>query len=196
MLRGAKSLLSSPHLLGVESEFWVGPIKASDNLPIIHTLLTEFGFYLFDINIGRYPRRVFPRGFLELDDKTRTLIISQPHRYGQILTGDVVYLRDPVWELENGVERFCWDDATVLKMGMIYELYQLYDCSVELLHAYKRYFTSALEFDKLFDLLTPEIKGAGKMKYREYVNASMKLPWSELNIFQPHWIKESQVHHQ
>lgn len=187
VLKGALNQLRGPHVLGVESEFWTGPIKKIDNLSIIHDLLTHLGFYLFDINIGRYARRSFPRGFMTVDKRSGLPGTIHPQKCGQILTGDVVYLRDPLWEITQGVHRFIWNDVNVLKMAILYELYMLNDCAVELLQAYRAHFSSNLDFEKLYDLLTPEMDGVRRLGYREYVDASKALPWQEKKIFEPLW---------
>ncbi len=187
VLKGAMNQLRGRHLLGVESEFWTGPIKANDNLSLIHDLLTNLGFYLFDLNIGRYARRTFPRGLLQFDRKSGVASTIHPANKGQILTGDVVYLRDPVWELIQGVERFLWTDINVLKMAIIYELYQLNDCAIELLQTYQTRFASTLNFERLYNLLTPEIDGARNLGYREYIAASESLPWQEKQTFERYW---------
>lgn len=187
VLKGAMNQLRGRHLLGVESEFWTGPIKVKDNFAAIHELLTQMGFYLFDINIGRYTRRSFPRGFLQLDRKSGVASAVHPADKGQILTGDVVYLRDPVWELFQGIDRFVWTDINVLKMATIYELYELNDCAVELLQTYQGHFASSLDFDRLFNLLTPDIEGARSLGYREYIAASESLPWQERHTFERYW---------
>jgi FkbM family methyltransferase len=187
VLKGALNQLRGPYMLGVESEFWTGPIKNSDNLSIIHDLLTHLGFYLFDINIGRYTRRSFPRGYMTVDKRSGQSRTIHPQNCGQILTGDVVYLRDPVWEITQGVHRFIWNDVNVLKMAILYELYMLSDCAVELLQAYQANFSSNLDFEKLYDLLVPDMDGVRRLGYREYVAASKALPWQEKNVFKPYW---------
>ncbi|HBL24177.1 MAG TPA: hypothetical protein DDZ40_08685 [Deltaproteobacteria bacterium] len=185
VLNGAKACLSQ--VLGVETELNIGPTRNPDNLSGIDALLRGQGLHLFDIDIARYPRKALPRGYLSYE--MNGFRIDFPQRYGQIGTGDAVYLRDPVFERDNGLGSFEWTQANILKMAMLYELYMLNDCAIELLQEYRSNFSSSLPFDHFFDLLTPLINGFGKIGYKDYVRLSNSLPWFEMEGYKRGWIK-------
>lgn len=166
VLAGARQLLANNSLLGVESEIWLGPIKNGDNLSRIDMIMRGSRFHLFDLVMRRYPRRSFPHGFLASRGPYRK---SNSEQLGQPLTGDILYLRDPVWELEKGLSGFDWTDSTVVKMALIFSIYDLPDCAIELLTTYSDNFNSKLPFELMFDALTPVAPSGRRLKYRQYL---------------------------
>ncbi|OQX04624.1 MAG: hypothetical protein BWK80_53385 [Desulfobacteraceae bacterium IS3] len=185
VLKGAQGCLSN--MLGVETELNIGPVRDPDNFSNIDTLLRKYGFHLFDMNIARYPRKTLPRGYLSYEGSS--FKIDSPQKYGQILTGDAVYLRDPVFERKNGLKYFEWNDVNVLKMALLYELYMLQDCAIELLLEYQSNFSSDLPFSHFYELLTPLVNGFGRVSYKDYIHVSNSLPWAEMEMYKRHWIK-------
>ncbi len=139
------------------------------------------------MNIARYPRKTLPRGYLSYEGSS--FKIDSPQKYGQILTGDAVYLRDPVFERKNGLKYFEWNDVNVLKMALLYELYMLQDCAIELLQEYQSNFSSDLPFSHFYELLTPLVNGFGRVSYKDYIHVSNSLPWPEMEMYKRHWIK-------
>jgi len=176
VLKGAQEGLSN--VLGVATELNIGPLKDPDNFSNIDKLLRSYGFHLFDIDIARYPRKALPRGYLSFEGNSCK--IDYPSKYGQILSGDAVYLRDPIFERNNGLKYFAWNDMNVLKMAMLYELYMLQDCAIELLQEYQSNFSSDLPFNHFYDLLTPLIDRIGRVSYNDYIHVSNSLYWHEL----------------
>lgn len=171
VLKGAQGCLAN--VLGIETELNIGPLRDPDNFSHIDILLRKYGFHLFDINIERYSRRTLPRGYLSYEGNN--FKIDSPQKYGQILTGDAVYLRDPIFERRNGLKYFEWNDVNVLKMASLYELYMLQDCAIELLQEYQSNFSSDLPFNHFYELLTPLINGFGKVGYNDYIHVSNSL---------------------
>lgn len=172
VLAGAKRLLTEGEVLGVEYEIWLGPVKhRPDRQALIDTLLRESRLHLFDFDLRRFARKTFPDGFIP--DRADVLKFGAARavreRYGQPLTGDAVYLRDPVWEWQQGNGGFRWDDETVLKMALIYSIYDLPDCAIELVQHYANHFPSQLPFDKIYDALTPPGPGGRRIGYRDYL---------------------------
>ena len=188
VLSGATQVLKKMNVLGVESEICLGPIKDPDNWTAIDGILRGNGFFLFDITTRKYPRKTFPRGFLNDGAADGTGYHLHSSKYGQVLGGDVVYLKDPVWELENGDGQFEWTDANVMKMAIIYKTYALYDCAIELLQVYGRKFQTALPIDLLCDFLTPWYRGE-KLGYEEYLERCRSLPWDEMEHYRKRWVK-------
>lgn len=185
VLKGAEQCLSK--ILGIETELNIGPVRDPDNFSNIDQLLRRYGFHLFDLNIARYPRKTLPRGYLSHEGNA--FKIDSPQKYGQILTGDAVYLRDPIFERNNGLNYFEWNDVNVLKMAVLYELYMLQDCAIELLQEYQSNFSSALPFDHFYELLTPLINGFGRVTYKDYIHISNSLYWTEMEGYKRQWIK-------
>ncbi len=134
ILDGAQALLKSPQLFGVKSEVWFGPIKKAELFAEIDVLLRANGFHLFDITVSRYPRNTFDRGYLTFDKDGHPAGLDS-HLHGQVLTGDVLYLKDPVFDYKNGGGAFTWNDENVLAMSSIFYAYNLFDCAVELLES-------------------------------------------------------------
>lgn len=187
VLMGAKDLFEKSNVLGVEVELWFGPLKDPDSFSFIDKLLRKHGFFLYDISVRRYPRISFPRGYLvrKAFNIYKTL---DSKLFGQVLTGDAVYLRDPVWEMQNCTNKFVWNDEIVLKMTLIYEVFCLYDCAIELLTEYQNNFNSNLPFKDLIDSLTPKISHYKQLKYNDYLKQANKLPWREMNMYKKHWV--------
>ena len=172
VLAGARDLLAAGGVLGVEYEVWVGPIKhRADRQARIDELLRESRLHLFDLTMRRYPRKTFPDGFIpdaaDLHKHNYRRAVNE--RYGQHLTGDAVYLRDPVWEHGKGITGFRWDDDTVVRMALIYSLYDLPDCAIELVQHYARHFESRLPLAEIEDALTPPGPGGRRLSYRDYL---------------------------
>lgn len=176
VLAGAKRLLDSGAVLGVECEVWFGPIKNPESFARIDALLRASRLHLFDIAVRRYARRTFPDGFVPQPDEARRFGYGRAslERYGQPLTGDVVYLRDPVWELETGVPGFDWSDATVLTMALVFSIYDLPDCAIELVESYRKHFPSGLPFDAIRDALTPPGPDGERMRYPDYLELTAR----------------------
>lgn len=186
VLKGAQKILEDYNVLGIKSEIWLGPVKDPNSFAEIDHLLRKNRFHLFDIEMRRYPRNTFPRGYLVQNRLTRQIRLDST-KYGQVLTGDVIYLRDPVWELRDNMNRFRWSDQNVLKMALIYELYRLYDCAVEILNEYEKNFNSALPFQVLCDALTPKINFFKKPRYDDYIRMSKTKYFREMETYKKAW---------
>jgi|GEM_PF-1477616 len=186
VLKGCSNTLGHHDLLGVETELWFGPLKDPDSMAGIDTLLRSKGYHLFDLKVRKYPRRTFPRGFMRYHIFNGFRKFDS-ELYGQILTGDAIYLRDPVWELKCGKSHFTWDDRSVLKMALVYESCQLPDCAIELLKTYQRHFDSALPFQTLYDALTPWVNPYKRFSYNDYLARTRRYRWKEMEDFSQHW---------
>lgn len=100
----------------------------------IDQVLRSWNFKLFDIGVGRFLRRTSSSDW-------------RPTTFGQVIAGHVLYFRDAVEELRQQRAKNFWSDLRILKLASLFEIYNLADCSVELIQAAKK-----LGFLKNFDL--------------------------------------------
>ena len=171
ILEGATNLLSSRSLFAVKSEVWLGPIKDENEFSQMDTLLRKFNFQLFDMQFCRYPRNSLPNGVITGQKKMK----SDGNTLGQFLTGDVIYIKDPIYLLNKNLDLFDWTDTNVLKLALIYNVYNCPDASLELLIFYENNYASNLDFNELKNFFTPKLPNGSKVKYYEYLDLSKKL---------------------
>ena len=162
VLRGAKGSLESRQVIGVLSELWWDPhIKNQPSFAEMDIFLREAGFFLFDIVTHRYPRSTLPIGHLVLSKIEGTLHVSAPkwNEHGQILTGDALYLRDPIVDLSGpNPSPFKWDDVSILKMIALLDMFNYSDAAIELAGFYRSRFVVPVDVDALLDLLVPVLE--------------------------------------
>jgi len=175
ILKGSTGLLQKT-VLGLSIE--VGFMQLHHDQPLfsdIDVFLRDLGFALFDITYYRYSRKSLP-------EPRWAGQVAIPSKQGQVIWGQVLYLRDGVSEL-NYTNRLQegWDDVRVLKLASIMEIFCLPDCAIELLQMAQQ--TGRLQkcnIHHLIDLLVPPIKdqalitsGLSKgqtISYEEYMN--------------------------
>lgn len=92
-------------------------------------------------------------------------------RYGQALTGDALYFRDPVTDRIAGRTSIAWDSASLLRLCTLFDLLNYGDCAIELLQDFRQHKILDFDFDveEVIDALTPEVmvgpdKGAWAMR--------------------------------
>jgi len=166
VLEGARKIVQEYNLLGVETEFWLGPIKENlphGNLNSIFSFFNDSTFQMFDISYRRYARRSLGNGPIYQGHCDNSI-------QGQILTGDILFLRDPINEMEQGNTNFTWNDETVLKLACLYEISMLNDCALELLDYYKANFPTTLPVDELADILVPPVAVTLNLKRQQYLS--------------------------
>jgi FkbM family methyltransferase len=167
VLRGGSSMLQDKRVLGIKTEFWWDPIlRGQPSFAELDLFVRSNGFYLFDLemhNYQAYMRTSLPAGRLLADSKNwrGALQNIRPDRtrYGQALTGDALYFRDPVSDGIAGRSSITWDSASVLRLCALFDLFDYGDCAIEILQDIQRHKSVALDFDvdKVIDALTPEI---------------------------------------
>ena len=119
VLQGARRTLNNCSSLGLLVEVWWDPrLKNQPAFSDLDSFIREQGFTFFDIECQRYPRNTLPVGNLKLSppsipsrnpirrwvSKLKGSIEGNPRyssdppycKYGQMLTGDALYFRDPV----------------------------------------------------------------------------------------------------
>lgn len=156
ILSGMSNSLSSKKILGVLTELWfegVTKLGQGYGFTAQNDLLQSFGFQLFDIEVSRYPRTSMPVGKLSLQKNTNgsnDISVTAPtlrKHYGQVLTGDILYFRDPILDFKNdpkNAEKF-WDDESILRLIVLLELYNYHDVALEILSFFKDKFPRILK---------------------------------------------------
>ena len=182
ILEGAKGLLNTKTLLGIKSEVWLGPIKDATAFSRIDTLLRSHHFHLFDFEFRRYTRNSLPSGAISEENPYK----CTSDRFGQFLTGDVIYIKDPICSLNENLEIFEWNDTNVVKLAMIYYIYNCPDCALELIIFYKDNYTSELDLNQLKNIFTPLLPSGKKLTYNNYCKLS-KENGEDLNFFRKLW---------
>ena len=164
ILRGARESLGSRRVLGLLVEVWWDPrLKGQPSFAETDTFIREQGFTLFDLECQRYPRNSLPVGPITRSSRfgrfAAKLSFPTPYRhYGQLLTGDALYFRDPVWDLREG-GTFQWDDQTILRLVGLLDLYGYPDFAIEILDFYRERFAQPMDVDALIDALVPPLDG-------------------------------------
>ena len=172
ILRGGRDSLGARRVLGLLVEVWWDPrLKGQPSFAEMDSFIREQGFTFFDLECQRYPRNSLPVGRMSrafkrvgrsrfLRRMTDALSHPTPYRhYGQILTGDALYFRDPVWDLREG-GAFRWDDQTILRLVGLLDLYGYPDFAIEILDFYRERFAQPVDVDALIDALVPPLDGA------------------------------------
>lgn len=144
----------SMRVLGVLSELWFGT-KDVPSPGDLDNYLRRLGFRLFDIEVQRYPRTTLPVGPLNQDGSPPTPYCA----HGQVQTGDALWFRDPVADRRAGSPFIRWDDAAVLRLVGLFDLFGYQDAAIELLLAWRDDFRIALDVDEIVDALVPPIGG-------------------------------------
>lgn len=167
VLRGGSSMLQDKRVLGIKTEFWWDPIlRGQPSFAELDMFLRANGFYLFDLemhNYQAYMRNSLPAGRLLADSKNWRGVLQNVRpdrsRYGQALTGDALYFRDPVSDRIAGRSSIAWDSATLLRLSTLFDLFNYGDCAIELLQDIQQHKAVDLDFDveQVVNALTPEI---------------------------------------
>lgn len=168
ILKGATSALGKS-VIGLSIEIWFQ--QWHEEQPVfsdVDSFLRSLGFRLFDLAIYRMSREALP--------VVTSSLVPGPTERGQIVSGEVLYLRDGVNEiessssLENG-----WDDMKILKLASIMELFCLPDCAIELIQvAQRKGFLQERDTNQLIDLLVANVAG-DKVSYSEYLENLRKI---------------------
>src|SRR5437867_1688092 len=200
ILQGARNTLKTHRVLGLLVEVWWDPrLKHQPAFSDLDSFIRGEGFSFFDIECQRYPRNALPVGrmnkgrgrwfrcFSRFMSDSTTLLFSRftpgagalsceiPYRYfGQILTGDALYFRDPVWDLSQDETCFPWDDETILRLVGLLDLYNYPDFAIEILDFYRDRFSRSVDVDGLIDRLVPPVDGV-ILPFDQYWDRSAKL---------------------
>lgn len=162
ILKGAQNTLAKS-VLGLSLEVWFQPWHVGQALfSEIDSFLRGLGYRLFDIATYRINRETLP-----------DIVTSPepgPSRWGQVVSGDALYLRDGAAEMRDGTLLANeWNDITVLKLASFMEIFGLPDCAAELIKmAGERHILEKKKVSRFLDLLIPEGKYSD-LSYSSYM---------------------------
>ena len=170
ILQGGLASLTSKRVLGLLVEVWWDPrLKNQPSFAEMDAFIRQQGFTFFDIECVRYPRNSLPVGRMTRAFNSRPRaaaprrfadVVSFPTPYrhhGQVLTGDALYFRDPVWDLGESAGKFAWSDETILRLVGLLDLYGYPDFAIEILDFYRDRFSRSVDVDGLIGALVPSI---------------------------------------
>ena len=189
VLAAGSSMLRDKRVLGIKTEFWWDPIlRGQPAFAELDMFLRANGFYLFDLelhNYQAYMRTSLPVGRLQADSRNWRGAFQNVRpdrsRYGQALTGDALYFRDPVSDRIAGRSPVGWDSASVLRLCALFDLFDYGDCAIEVLQDFRQRGAVDLNFDveAVIDALTPEIMvgpdEAVVVSYKKYRSISQAI---------------------
>ncbi len=162
ILKGAVSFLKKSVMgLSVEVEF-LSLHKGQPIFSDVDLFLGSLGFRLYDLAIYRDDRKALP--------VLTSSPISTPVERGQVISGQALYLRDVVGEIESASTlEVGWDVSRVLKMASIMELFCLPDCAIEVIQlARQKELLEGGDVAHLIDMLVPGT-GSKSASYNEYM---------------------------
>jgi Methyltransferase FkbM domain len=156
-------ILESHKVLGlmIETQFSGRDLSTDNCFHNIDRFMRSQGFELFDLVPLRYTRRALP-GRFSLD------IAAQTDR-GQIIWSDAVYLRDPVGRQRRGKQPFPLSPVKLAKLLMLYELFNLEDCAVELINECSEVLSRFLDLSRARDTLAKPLQVSPHDDYRAHV---------------------------
>ncbi|HEY4170128.1 MAG TPA: FkbM family methyltransferase [Reyranella sp.] len=186
VLRAGSSMLQDKRVLGIKTEFWWDPIlRGQPSFAELDIFLRANGFYLFDLemhNYQAYMRGSLPAGRLLADSRNWRGVLqnvrSDRSRYGQALTGDALYFRDPVSDRISGRSTSSWDTASVLRLCALFDIFDYGDCAIEVLQDFQQHGALDLNFDveAVIDALTPDVRVGSDdsvvLSYKKYRSIS------------------------
>ena len=163
IIKGAVEIINKT-VLGIIVE--VGFFDMHVEQPVfseVDSYLRSIDFRLFDLDIYHIRKTSLPK----------LSSINVPGSFGpkgQIVTGDALYLRDGVNEINSSqLSQKNWNEIRILKLASLMELYNLPDCAIELLQfSHNAGLLKNYDLSYLTDLLVPKTNGK-IISYSEYM---------------------------
>jgi len=123
-------------------------------------------FFLFDLEIHKYQRNTLP--YISYARNEHGEVIPSSTLRGQVGTGNALYMRD---FLNNNIPKDIVTPEKILKAIIIFELFLLNDCAIELLEKYYNQLPNfPFSFERSRNLLTPQFQSKD-VSYQEYLDA-------------------------
>lgn len=171
LLSGAEAI-GDANVLGfmVETPLNAPPTDTAHAFHNIDLFLRRAGFLLFTMSVNRYSRAALPAPFV-------FRVLAQT-TFGQVMWGDLVYLRDAGSPHYEEVWGSTLDPAKLLKIACLYALFGTPDVAVETLLRHRSRLQTAIDVDRGLDLLTPPLPGGRTVSYREYLAAFEADPYA------------------
>lgn len=163
VLKGAENIIKNKNLLGImiEAQFHGIPHDEANVFANIDRFMRYNGFTLFDLSVNHYSKSALPKKFIH----------NMPSSTygGQILWGDALYLRDLardnyeiIWEKNFTVPK-------ILKLGCLFELFGLEDCTAELIIKHKDKLSKYIDVKHALNIITPGYNGQNPSAYTDYI---------------------------
>jgi len=180
VLKGATNFLGKTSILGAMLEVRFLNTSDQPEFSEVDTFMRERGFFLYNMDLCRHAKKALPEGFPRNRDG---IIVGRPTKKGQLIWGDALYLRDAVGEMQKASSNdSIWNDTQILKLASLMELFNLNDCSIELLqHSKSKGKLKNIDVETLVNLLTPRF-GFRAITYKEYMKNIEKGKWSSDKI--------------
>ena len=168
VLKGATNFLGNTGILGAELEIRFWSIQNQPVFSEVDAFMRSHGFFLYDLSLHRHSKSALTEAFRR--DSTGR-VVPRSTKKGQLIWGDALYLRDPVGEMnEDSLNEVAWPDLRILKMASLMELFNLKDCSIELLqHSESKGKLKNIDVETLVNHLTPRY-GFKKISYKDYMD--------------------------
>lgn len=161
VLLSAEKSIESCQILGfmVECLYQGSDHETSNTFHNIDRFMKRHGFMPYSMSVNKYSRAALPAPF----------VYSFPAQtnWGQVLWGDVVFLRDlgasPQSMPEMSIEK-------IIKLACLYEIFCVPDCAVEMILQSRKRIATRVDPGRLLDLVTPPLHGEA-LTYQAYVDA-------------------------
>lgn len=168
VLLSIESSITSHQVLGfmVECMFQGSDHETSNSFHNIDRFMKRHGYMIYSITVNKYSRSSLPAPF----------VYSFPAQTvsGQPVWGDVVFLRDLARTERLSSMESC-SFTKVLKLACLYEIFNLPDCSAELILQESDRIAPHINPTILLDSLTPPLKGKS-LRYQEYMDCVHTAP--------------------
>jgi hypothetical protein len=160
VLLSAEKSIEGGQILGfmVECLYQGTDHETSNTFHNIDRFMKRHGFMVYSMAVHKYSRKALPAPF----------VYSFPAQtaWGQVLWGDVVFLRDPGAPSRSTPELSV---EKIIKLACLYEIFCVPDCAAELIMQYKERIAARVDPGKLLDLVTPPLYGEA-LSYQEYLD--------------------------
>lgn len=178
VLRGASDQLARGDILGIKTECWWDPIqKGQPSFAEMDEYLRQNGFLFFDLKLRRHPRNTLPSGRITArfdNAEAKAKLGYRQLEYGQALTGDALYFRDPVWDALKGRNLDGWTPERLLRLCGLLDIFDYGDAAIEILEHFRDRVATAANIDDMIDLLVPDIDEQ-ILPYDEFLGISRRV---------------------
>ena len=161
VLLSAERSIESRQILGfmVECLYQGSDHETSNTFHNIDRFMKRHGFMVYAMAVHKYSRAALPAPF----------VYSFPAQtaWGQVLWGDVVFLRDPGAPSRSTPELSV---EKILKLACLYEIFCVPDCAVEMILKFRERIAARVDPGTLLDLVTPPLYGQA-LTYQAYLDA-------------------------
>jgi FkbM family methyltransferase len=153
VLMGSEAWLAPAGILGVKCEVRFIPDRDGGLFQDIYAYLYSRGYFLMDMALNRVSRRALPMPVAWEHENHLGEPIAGPTEVGQITDGDVLMMRDLIYDDFRPTDRA--DAQRILKAAALFELFNLPDCAAELMLFYREALAEFSPAEPNLDQLVP-----------------------------------------